>query len=119
MADQAVAGVNNADPAVVSDFDAHSSSWNMIEASFSSAPLIIINKQQVNPAGPVAGAPGRGESFFAITKSLIIRALIIYFITSMFRRPTPPVVDPKTGGPAPAARMPSTQLYANGTIFVR
>lgn len=73
-----------------------------------------------NPAGepqPVAGAPSRGESFFAIAKSLMIRALIIYFITSMFRRPSAPVVDPKTGV-TPTARLPSTQLYANGTVFV-
>ena len=65
--------------------------------------------------------PARAEGFFAITKSLIIRALIIYFITSMFRRPSVPVQDPsKPGtGVASPARLPSTQLYANGTLFVR
>ncbi|KAG7197443.1 hypothetical protein KM043_013295 [Ampulex compressa] len=31
--------------------------------------------------------PTRLESFFAITKSLIIRGLIIYFISYLFRRP--------------------------------
>lgn len=73
-----------------------------------------------NAVNPAAGPPpaGRAEGFFAITKSLMIRALIIYFITSMFRRPQPPVdsVPGKPGVPA-TARLPSSQLYANGTMF--
>lgn len=32
-----------------------------------------------------ARQPTAGESFMSITKSLIIRAIIIYFITSFFR----------------------------------
>lgn len=62
--------------------------------------------------------PSRMESFFALTKSLIIRALIIYFITSFFRRPaaTPPA---STDDPAsPVARsQPSWNYFENGTMF--
>lgn len=36
--------------------------------------------------------PTAGESFMAITKSLVIRALIIYFITSFFRYDSHPYV---------------------------
>lgn len=80
---------------------------------------------QLSQNNPVAGPPGLppphpAEGFFAITKSLIIRALIIYFITSMFRRPQVPVPDTNgKPGVAPAVRLPSSQLYANGTMFVR
>ena len=57
------------------------------------------------------------ESFFAITKSLILRALVIYFITSFFRKPaTPP---PQPGDPnSPAARTnPAWNFFENGTMF--
>lgn len=50
----------------------------------------------------------------AIIKSLIIRALIIYFVTSFFRKPTPQVQSPSgapDGAPATAAR----NMFANGT----
>jgi len=69
-----------------------------------------------NPAGGEnPQQANRGESFLAITKSLIIRALIIYFITSMFRRPQQPV-DVKGNG-AVVTRLPATNLYANGTVM--
>lgn len=62
-------------------------------------------------------APSRLESFFAITKSLIIRALIIYFITSFFRRPAAPTTDPTpgAGGAAAVARTPAWNIFTNGT----
>ncbi len=73
-----------------------------------------------DPAVAVGGdnnpAAGRGESFLAVTKALIVRAMIIYFITSMFRRPQP--VDVKSGGGAVGVLAPSTNLYANGTMMV-
>lgn len=69
--------------------------------------------------------PTQLESFFAVTKSLIIRALVIYFITSFFRRPgaTPPAptaIDDPTGTriAAPAgARPPAWNFFENGTLF--
>lgn len=79
------------------------------------APINDIRLSQNNPgAGPPQ--PHRGESFFAIAKSLMVRALIIYFITSMFRRPSVPVE--KSGGIPLSAKTASTQIYANGTAFV-
>lgn len=61
--------------------------------------------------------PTKLESFFAITKSLIIRALIIYFITSFFRRPaaTPQTTDPATG--TNVARSPAWNIFSNGTVL--
>nr|SVE90406.1 EOG090X032C [Daphnia sinensis] len=76
--------------------------------------MTAVSRGRNNPgAGPPQ--PHRGESFFAIAKSLIVRALIIYFITSMFRRPSVPVE--KSGGIPLSAKTASTQIYANGTAF--
>lgn len=67
--------------------------------------------------------PGQLESFFAVTKSLIIRALVIYFITSFFRKPAPtaPIgVDDPTGvktAVAAGARPPAWNYFDNGTLF--
>ncbi|PSN44104.1 Cleft lip and palate transmembrane protein 1 [Blattella germanica] len=58
--------------------------------------------------------PTKLESFFAITKTLIIRGLIIYFITSFFRRPQ--TTEPGPGGVAPA-RIPAINIFENGTIM--
>jgi len=66
---------------------------------------------------PVAPQPQRAESFMAITKSLILRALIIYFITSMFRRPQQ-AAEVKPGGGAQIQRYPASNLFANGTVLV-
>lgn len=63
---------------------------------------------------PPARQPSQMESFFAITKSLIIRGLIIYFISSFFRRPQPtPEVAP--GGVPLPPKIPALNLFANGT----
>lgn len=59
--------------------------------------------------------PTRLESFFAITKSLIIRALVVYFITSMFRQPSVP--KPDANSPAGVTRSPAVNMFANGTIL--
>ncbi|CAG9113769.1 unnamed protein product [Plutella xylostella] len=60
--------------------------------------------------------PTKLESFFAITKSLIIRALIVYFITSMFRQPAAPKPDLKSpAGGAP--RIPAINMFNNGTML--
>ncbi|XP_040167558.1 cleft lip and palate transmembrane protein 1 homolog [Anopheles arabiensis] len=60
--------------------------------------------------------PSRAESFFAITKSLIIRALIIYFISSFFRRPAP---DAGVNQQAAAgkSKINAWNLFENGTVF--
>ncbi|XP_012540491.1 cleft lip and palate transmembrane protein 1 homolog [Monomorium pharaonis] len=55
----------------------------------------------------------RLESFFAITKSLIIRALIIYFISSFFRRPDNS--NPKS--PTGDVRLQAVNIFSNGTLF--
>lgn len=56
------------------------------------------------------------QSFFAITKSLIIRAVIIYFISSFFRRSAP---STQTGPPGAPAVAPNTafNIFAEGTVF--
>lgn len=85
---------------------------------------IVESDGQQNVA-ETAGQPGQQpdiqptklESFFAITKSLIIRALIIYFITSFFRRSAPttsPTVDTPGGS---VAKTPAWNIFANGTIL--
>nr|CAG4645411.1 EOG090X032C [Lynceus sp. MCZ IZ 141354] len=56
--------------------------------------------------------PAPRESFLSIAKSLIVRAMIIYFITSMFRRPQQPASSP---GPGFKGALPSSNLYENGT----
>ncbi|KAJ2949851.1 hypothetical protein O0L34_g11167 [Tuta absoluta] len=62
--------------------------------------------------------PTKLESFFAITKSLIIRALVVYFITSFFRQPAPPKADISAKGGAPvAARVPAINIFQNGTVL--
>lgn len=58
--------------------------------------------------------PSRLESFFAITKSLIIRALIIYFISSFFRRPDN---NSKTPHAVSDARLQAVNIFPNGTLF--
>jgi len=76
----------------------------------------VVNQE--NPENPVQNVGRGGESFFAIAKSLMVRALIIYFITSMFRRPTPAVDVSKTGsGATQVPRYPSSNLFANGTVL--
>nr|CAG4643808.1 EOG090X032C [Lepidurus arcticus] len=73
----------------------------------------IAEEEQNNGPVHVAGQPTRAESFFAMTKSLILRALIIYFISTMFRRPQAP-----TGTSQGSTGLaPSTNLYANGTMM--
>ncbi|KAK4296903.1 hypothetical protein Pmani_030639 [Petrolisthes manimaculis] len=61
--------------------------------------------------------PTAGESFMAITKSLVIRAIIIYFITSFFRRPqTPPAAQGPEGKQLdPSGRIPGTNIFMDGS----
>uniref|UniRef100_A0A182K1E8 Uncharacterized protein n=1 Tax=Anopheles christyi TaxID=43041 RepID=A0A182K1E8_9DIPT len=66
-------------------------------------------------AQPPQQEPSRAESFFAITKSLIIRALIIYFISSFFRRPAPEVGVNQQA--AAKSKINAWNLFENGTVF--
>ncbi|XP_038214517.1 cleft lip and palate transmembrane protein 1 homolog [Zerene cesonia] len=59
--------------------------------------------------------PTKMESFFAITKSLIIRALVVYFITSMFRQPSAPKTDVNSATGVP--RVAAINMFDNGTIL--
>ncbi|XP_013178113.1 PREDICTED: cleft lip and palate transmembrane protein 1 homolog isoform X2 [Papilio xuthus] len=59
--------------------------------------------------------PTKLESFFAITKSLILRALVLYFITSMFHNTFSPKTDVTT--PTGAARVPAVNMFSNGTVL--
>ncbi|XP_075224777.1 putative lipid scramblase CLPTM1 [Lycorma delicatula] len=58
--------------------------------------------------------PTKLESFFAITKSLIIRALVIYFISSFFRRPA---TQPDQQGGTIPSRVPAFNIFENGTLM--
>lgn len=59
--------------------------------------------------------PTRLESFFSITKSLIVRALVIYFITSLFRRPAAPPGEP--GSTPTTSKLQAFNLFENGTVM--
>ncbi|KAF5300041.1 hypothetical protein FQR65_LT09298 [Abscondita terminalis] len=66
---------------------------------------------EVSNAAAAARQPSKLESFFAITKSLIIRALIIYFITSFFRsRP-----QPNTTNNSAVSALVAQNMFENGT----
>ncbi|XP_062120928.1 putative lipid scramblase CLPTM1 [Drosophila sulfurigaster albostrigata] len=75
---------------------------------------------------PVAGAEGqqqqqqqqptRMESFFAMTKSLILRALIIYFVSSFFRRPQPNASQDNAVANA-GPKITAWNFFENGTDF--
>ena len=55
----------------------------------------------------------QGFTFSGIVKGLLIRAVFIYFITSLFRRPQPQQVNPDGNAPKPAAN-----IFSNGTAMV-
>jgi len=53
--------------------------------------------------------------FFGVVKTLIVRSLIIYFITSMFKKPA---TTPPDGVSSVADSIPSVNLFEFGTTFV-
>lgn len=63
------------------------------------------------------------ESFMAMAKSLIIRGLVIYLISSFFRKPgaSTPATPNTSGEPgqsvAPVTKIPAWNYFENGTIF--
>lgn len=67
-----------------------------------------------------ARQPTATESFLSITKSLIIRAVIIYFITSFFKKgQTPATSVTSTDGTTEvvASKIPALNLFADGQIM--
>lgn len=58
------------------------------------------------------------NSFWGILRGLIFRMMIIYFISSWFRKPSTPPVGPKGAGPPGSPFGPSSNLFSAGTIFV-
>lgn len=55
------------------------------------------------------------EYFFSIAKSLAIRALIVYFISSLFRQST--VQKPDVNSPPGVAKLPAVNIFSNGTVL--
>ncbi|KAJ8730802.1 hypothetical protein PYW08_002215 [Mythimna loreyi] len=86
---------------------------SLVEANGSSEDAVDINAQIDEQRRRMQ--PTKMESFFAITKSLIIRALVVYFITSMFRQPSAP--KPDISNPNAAPRVAATNMFANGTVL--
>ncbi|XP_062549205.1 putative lipid scramblase CLPTM1 [Armigeres subalbatus] len=78
-------------------------------------PLVANNGNAPDQAQ--ARQPTRAESFFAITKSLILRALVIYFISYMFRRPAPNAEVNNQSGSAAQSKITAWNLFENGTMF--
>ncbi|PNF19201.1 Cleft lip and palate transmembrane protein 1 [Cryptotermes secundus] len=58
--------------------------------------------------------PTRLESFFAITKTLILRGIIMYVIVSLFRRPPTVVSGPNDVTPA---KVLAFNMFENGTVM--
>ncbi|XP_058815657.1 putative lipid scramblase CLPTM1 [Topomyia yanbarensis] len=77
-------------------------------------PLVASNNQPAN-AQAQAQQPSRAESFFAIAKSLILRALVIYFISSFFRKPAPDAAVNQTD--VGKSKIVAWNLFDNGTMF--
>lgn len=58
---------------------------------------------------------GRFNMFFSVVKTLIVRSLIIYFITTMFRKPA--AVPPDGAAPV-VDSIPNINFFEYGTYFV-
>lgn len=57
---------------------------------------------------------GRFNMIFSVAKTLIVRSLIIYFITSMFKKPT----TAPSEGANPIDSVPHVNYFEFGTHFV-
>ncbi|XKL66053.1 hypothetical protein PGB90_009473 [Kerria lacca] len=79
------------------------------------------NENAVDGAPPPGNAeaqrpPSRFESFISITKTLIVRALIIYFISNFFRGKQPATVHNSTDS-GHVTKLPAVNYFRNGTFF--
>lgn len=61
---------------------------------------------------------GRFTMLFGVVKTLIVRSLIIYFITTMFKKPATNVLPDGSVAPTVDA-VPNINLFEYGTNFVR
>lgn len=60
------------------------------------------------------------EKFMALVKSLILRALMIYFLMTFWRSSTKPAAQTGSGSGAQApASLASSNIFINGTELVR
>ena len=58
------------------------------------------------------------EKVFAIVKSLLMRGMIIYFVMTMFRRPTPSTAPGSPAdGTVAGAKTVASNLFQNGTMM--
>ncbi|KAF8763637.1 Cleft lip and palate transmembrane protein 1 like protein [Argiope bruennichi] len=69
---------------------------------------------QTSQSPPAQNPPAAQHSFWSILKGIILRAVIIYFITSFFRRPQ--TATPNTQSGAMPTKT-SQNLFQNGTIM--
>ncbi|GAB6026041.1 Cleft lip and palate transmembrane protein 1 like protein [Chamberlinius hualienensis] len=68
---------------------------------------------QNRPDGQQQQQPQPQFSLFQLLRGLIINAAIVYFISSLFRRPQPQATNQSVG----PTKFPSSNLFENGTIF--
>ncbi|CAN8022263.1 unnamed protein product [Ixodes persulcatus] len=75
------------------------------------------NNQDVDNNGqPAAAQPA--FSYWSVAKGLLVRAAIIYFMTSFFRSsPANQTATPGTTGAAPGTPAASSNLFPNGTVM--
>lgn len=77
----------------------------------------------LNPAQVLGGQqqqPQQNGGQFGFLKSLVVRALLIYFVTSYFRKsPAPATTTGPDGKVVPGGSRSFGNLYVNGTVFVR
>jgi len=58
--------------------------------------------------------PSTSEKIFSMVKSMLLRAMVIYFIMSLFRRPQQPTTN-SSNGQVSTAKGAATNLFALGT----
>lgn len=75
--------------------------------------FLYIFQQNGQPA-ELQRQPSKLESFFSIVKSLIIRGIIIYFISSFFRGPQAPKATEKG---VQVAYTPARNIFQEGTVL--
>lgn len=96
------------------------SNSNMEVATTTSNTLATENTQQDAVDGNVPGGPQPqgATSYWSILKGILFRALIIYLITSFFRRPQTTTPNAEGGTQvAETTRIASSNLFSNGTIM--
>ncbi|KAM7300237.1 hypothetical protein ISCGN_020801 [Ixodes scapularis] len=75
------------------------------------------NNQDVDNNGQPAAAQ-QAFSYWSVAKGLLVRAAIIYFMTSFFRSsPANQTATPGTTGTVPGTPAASSNLFPNGTVM--